>query len=254
MVPEGATPIDPVGTAPGLVVPAGEQVVIVLPGPPRELQGMWESAIGAAPAREMLARAQPYHELPLRLFAMPESELAASLRDIGAEIDLSTLEITTCLRGGELAIQGPDNFRIEFDAPLDRAAPSLRGGVPHGDGAIGGLRNLGIDGLDVVEEQPGRDFRRLLLDRRRRFDGRSLLVRGSGRLGRRRRRIRFAASGDEQDENRQRECLHHGLVGGSFRSKILNSSGPTGKSFSSCSFQKAASSSSMWRLYWAYHF
>ena len=33
MIPEGALPLDPVGTAPGLVVPAGERVVIVLPGP-----------------------------------------------------------------------------------------------------------------------------------------------------------------------------------------------------------------------------
>ncbi|HXQ89373.1 MAG TPA: molybdopterin-binding protein, partial [Solirubrobacterales bacterium] len=42
MVPEGATPLDPVGTAPGLVVPVGERVVVVLPGPPRERQPMWE--------------------------------------------------------------------------------------------------------------------------------------------------------------------------------------------------------------------
>ena len=33
MVPKGATAIDPAGTAPGLVVPADGQVVIVLPGP-----------------------------------------------------------------------------------------------------------------------------------------------------------------------------------------------------------------------------
>ena len=38
MVPEGAETLDPIGTAPGLVVPAGDRVVIVLPGPPRELQ------------------------------------------------------------------------------------------------------------------------------------------------------------------------------------------------------------------------
>src|SRR5688572_19206704 len=46
MVPEGATPIDPAGTAPGLVVPSdGGPTVIVLPGPPRELQAMWGPAI-----------------------------------------------------------------------------------------------------------------------------------------------------------------------------------------------------------------
>ena len=52
MVPEGATPLDPVGTAPGLVVPAGEQVVVVLPGPPRELQPMWPAALETDRVRE----------------------------------------------------------------------------------------------------------------------------------------------------------------------------------------------------------
>jgi nicotinamide-nucleotide amidase len=51
IVPEGARTIDPVGTAPGLIVPAGDQLVIVLPGPPRELQPMWESAVEPTWAR-----------------------------------------------------------------------------------------------------------------------------------------------------------------------------------------------------------
>ena len=40
MVPAGAQVLDPVGTAPGVVVP-GKPAVMVLPGPPRELQPMW---------------------------------------------------------------------------------------------------------------------------------------------------------------------------------------------------------------------
>ena len=62
MVPEGAIALDPVGTAPGLVVPAGERVVVVLPGPPRELQPMWPAALetaaaaGAARAGDAAAR------------------------------------------------------------------------------------------------------------------------------------------------------------------------------------------------------
>src|SRR5262249_10337574 len=49
MVPEGAVPLDPVGTAPGLVVPADGRVVVVLPGPPRELQPMWSAALETEP-------------------------------------------------------------------------------------------------------------------------------------------------------------------------------------------------------------
>lgn len=105
MVPEGAIPLDPVGTAPGLVVPAGERVVIVLPGPPRELQPMWPEALATAPVRGALARATELHGYTLRMFGIPESEVAKSLREIEAEgTDLSRVEITTCLRRGEMEI------------------------------------------------------------------------------------------------------------------------------------------------------
>ena len=63
MVPEGAIALDPIGTAPGLVVPSGERVVVVLPGPPRELQPMWSAALATAAVKEVLARATPL--LPL---------------------------------------------------------------------------------------------------------------------------------------------------------------------------------------------
>jgi nicotinamide-nucleotide amidase len=105
MVPEGATPLDPVGTAPGLVVPAGESVVVVLPGPPRELQPMWPAALDSAPVRELLQRATPLHGYTLRMFGIPESEIAKSLREIEAGgVALPEVEITTCLRRGEIEI------------------------------------------------------------------------------------------------------------------------------------------------------
>ncbi|MGH2957935.1 MAG: competence/damage-inducible protein A [Solirubrobacterales bacterium] len=104
MVPEGAIPIDPAGTAPGLVVPANGQVVIVLPGPPRELQAMWPQAIETPPVRGLLERTRPFDTRSIRMFGIPESELAKALREIEQEADLGELEITTCLRGGELVI------------------------------------------------------------------------------------------------------------------------------------------------------
>lgn len=105
MVPEGAVALDPVGTAPGLVVPAGERVVVVLPGPPRELRPMWPAALETAPLRDLLARATPLRGYTMRMFGVPESEIAKSLREIEAEgIDLAAVEITTCLRRGEIEI------------------------------------------------------------------------------------------------------------------------------------------------------
>jgi nicotinamide-nucleotide amidase len=106
VIPEGAVTIDPAGTAPGLVVPVeGGPVVIVMPGPPRELHEMWPRALATAPVQSALERAQPYAGTMLRLFGIPESEIAKSLREIEAEgVDLGQLEVTTCLRRGELEI------------------------------------------------------------------------------------------------------------------------------------------------------
>ena len=104
MVPRGATVIDPAGTAPGLVVPTDGPTVIVLPGPPRELHEMWPRALDTAEARAVLEGTDPYRNASLRLFGIPESELAKTLREIGEETDLSPLEITTCLRRAELEV------------------------------------------------------------------------------------------------------------------------------------------------------
>ncbi|HWP33673.1 MAG TPA: competence/damage-inducible protein A [Solirubrobacterales bacterium] len=105
VVPEGSTPLDPVGTAPGLVVPAEGMVVVVLPGPPRELQPMWSAALATEPVRELLSRATPLHGYTLRMFGVPESEIAKSLREIEAEgVAVPDVEITTCLRRGEIEI------------------------------------------------------------------------------------------------------------------------------------------------------
>ncbi len=124
MVPEGAVALDPVGTAPGLVVPAGERVVVVLPGPPRELQPMWPAALQAAPVREVLARATPLHGYTLRMFGVPESEIAKSLREIEADgVDLGAVEITTCLRRGEIEID------VRFRDQAEETADAVRDGL-----------------------------------------------------------------------------------------------------------------------------
>jgi nicotinamide-nucleotide amidase len=105
MVPEGATALDPIGTAPGLVVPAGERVVVVLPGPPRELRPMWPAALASAEVRAVLDRATALHGFTMRMFGVPESEVAKSLREIeGDGVDIDAVEITTCLRRGEIEI------------------------------------------------------------------------------------------------------------------------------------------------------
>jgi nicotinamide-nucleotide amidase len=108
-IPQGATVLEPVGTAPGLVVPPAEgrdgPTIVVLPGPPRELQPMWRQAVATEAWRAAVAGARVYRQRMLRLFGIPESEIAETLRYAEREgVDLEALEITTCLRGGEIEI------------------------------------------------------------------------------------------------------------------------------------------------------
>ena len=117
-VPEGATTIDPAGTAPGLVVRARDVVVIVLPGPPRELHEMWPPALATEPVLELLGRTEPYVDVSVRLFGVPESEIARTLREVEAERDISALEITTCLRRAELHVDIRHRPGAEEDAEL----------------------------------------------------------------------------------------------------------------------------------------
>jgi nicotinamide-nucleotide amidase len=112
-VPDGATVLEPVGTAPGLVVPpsaAGElgaagPTVVVLPGPPRELQPMWRVAVETEAFRAATAGAGSFAWRIMRLFGVPEPAIAETL--LAAERDglaLAPLEITTCMRRGEIEI------------------------------------------------------------------------------------------------------------------------------------------------------
>jgi nicotinamide-nucleotide amidase len=109
VVPRGATILEPVGTAPGLVVPPADgregPTVVVLPGPPRELQPMWSAAAETEALRAAIRDATTFRQHTVRLFGIPESEIAETLRRAEAQgIDLQALEVTTCLRRGEIEV------------------------------------------------------------------------------------------------------------------------------------------------------
>jgi nicotinamide-nucleotide amidase len=135
LVPEGATVLEPVGTAPGLVVPPADgagPTVVVLPGPPGELRPMWERALETPALRAALAGATAYEQRILRLFGLPESEIARTLREVeAAGVPLGRLEITTCLRRGEIEIATvfEPEARADYDAleaaVLERHGPRV---------------------------------------------------------------------------------------------------------------------------------
>ncbi|MGB5151883.1 MAG: competence/damage-inducible protein A [Mycobacterium sp.] len=114
MVPVGAQILDPVGTAPGVVVAGAsaatgdgprEPTVVVLPGPPRELQPMWSRAVETPAVQQAIAGRTEYRQRTVRMFGLAESGLAETLREAESRVDgFAALEITTCLRRGELEI------------------------------------------------------------------------------------------------------------------------------------------------------
>jgi nicotinamide-nucleotide amidase len=119
-VPRGATVLEPVGTAPGLVVPPADgssgPTVVVLPGPPGELRPMWKTASETEAFKAAVVGAPTYRTAVMRLFGMPESAIAESLRAAESEgVALDELEITTCLRRGEIEI----GTRYQPDAQPD---------------------------------------------------------------------------------------------------------------------------------------
>jgi nicotinamide-nucleotide amidase len=102
LVPDGAAVLEPIGTAPGLLVQVPDgPLVVVLPGPPSELQGMWADAVTTEPLRSLLARAGRFEQRMLRFYGLPEPQIAATLRELDPP---GSLEITTCLRRGELEV------------------------------------------------------------------------------------------------------------------------------------------------------
>ena len=108
--PEGSVSLGLAGTAPGLVLDLGDCVVVVLPGPPRELQRLWPRALETDAVRRVLARAPGREHHVLRFFGTPESAVAEALATAGGEGD--GVEVTICAR----------EFEIHVDLFVDQGA------------------------------------------------------------------------------------------------------------------------------------
>ena len=101
-LPEGALSLGLAGTAPGVVLDADDCVVVVLPGPPRELRRLWPRALETAPVRRVLERAPHAIGSVLRFFGTPESAVAEALEDAGGDGD--GVEATICAREFEIHV------------------------------------------------------------------------------------------------------------------------------------------------------
>ncbi len=150
LVPRGAVPLDPVGTAPGLVVPHGEARIVVLPGPPPELQQMWADAVAHPLLADRLVAGERPASRTLRVFGVPESAVAAAFAADGG--DSAGTETTICASRMEIEVVIRPG-RAGGDA-VTRAADALRARLGRGvyaEGAatleehlLGRLRERGL--------------------------------------------------------------------------------------------------------------
>ena len=115
-LPEGAVSLGLAGTAPGLVLEAGGAAVVVLPGPPAELQRLWPRALETELVRRVLDRVSPPAHRVLRFFGASESEVARALAEAGGEPP--GVAATICARDFEI--------HVDLYGPADALAGALR--------------------------------------------------------------------------------------------------------------------------------
>ena len=99
-VPDGGRVIGIAGTAPGLVVETGGAIAVVLPGPPPELQRLWQAALEDEGVRRVLAQTEPPEHRVLRVYGVSESAVARALSEAGGEPE--GVQATICAHDGEI--------------------------------------------------------------------------------------------------------------------------------------------------------
>jgi nicotinamide-nucleotide amidase len=102
-VPAGAISLGLAGTAPGLVVEVAGTPVVVLPGPPPELQRLWPNALATPLVRRALDGGVPPLRRTLRLFGAGESLVAQAFAEAGG--DGNGVEATICARDFEVVVE-----------------------------------------------------------------------------------------------------------------------------------------------------
>ena len=126
-LPEGGISLGIAGTAPGVVLDAGSCVVVVLPGPPGELQRLWPRALETEPMRRVLGRTTEPELRVLRMFGVSESAVAKALADAGGDGD--GVEVTICARDFEIHVdfviepgagERADTLERDFLEPLEQ--------------------------------------------------------------------------------------------------------------------------------------
>ncbi|MGI6343750.1 MAG: competence/damage-inducible protein A [Bacillota bacterium] len=133
-VPEGAVPLhNPNGTAPGLVIREGEQLVALLPGPPREMQPMFTNELRPL-LLEMIGQGVIYSR-SLHVIGIGESRLEEQIADLIEQQTNPTLALYA--HNGEVEIR--ITAQAEDDCAAQAAIAPLQAEIEHrlGDAVFG---------------------------------------------------------------------------------------------------------------------
>jgi nicotinamide-nucleotide amidase len=129
LVPEGADPIDnPNGTAPGLWIEHGDRVVLLLPGPPRELKPMLRGLVEG----RLLSRASitTLRRRIIRITGRTESHTEEAMQPLYAVWAAAAVPIAATILAAfgqiELHLSARAEAREVAEAALDRAAEQVR--------------------------------------------------------------------------------------------------------------------------------
>lgn len=128
MIPEGATILrNPRGTAPGLWIEHGGRIVVLLPGVPAELRGLFETEVG--PRLAKLNHAQRLYTRELRITGLTESEVEERVSPLYALYPDSETTILASGKGIELHPRiwssDPANAEKLLDEIVSRMALAL---------------------------------------------------------------------------------------------------------------------------------
>jgi len=122
MVPRGATVLDnPNGTAPGLLIEHGDQLVVLLPGPPRELQPMFERVC----ERVLVSRAGAFRVYKATLFIAGRGE--SSVEEIAQPIYSKWTSESPPIETTILAMPGQVELHLSLRAQPGSAAQDRLG-------------------------------------------------------------------------------------------------------------------------------
>ena len=119
MVPRGATVLDnPNGSAPGLLIQVEDRVVLLLPGPPREMKPMFEEV--AAASLSARAGRERFYRATIFIAARSESHVEEAIQPIYAPLASGVPPIETTI------LAAPGQIEVHLTALSDDAAAAGR--------------------------------------------------------------------------------------------------------------------------------